>query len=124
MENISAKKAPSAIGPYSHAIKSGNFVFTAGQIGVLPETNALISLDFEVQTRQTLENLKTVLESAGTSLDKAVKVTVYLKNMDDFQKMNNVYAQYFKNHPARSTVEVAKLPKNALIEIDVIAECE
>lgn len=123
MEKISTGKAPEAIGPYSQAILSGGFVFTAGQIGISPITNALAEGGVAEQARQALENIKSVLESGGTSLSKVVKVTVYLRNMDDFQKMNEVYAEYFTNRPARSTVGVSGLPKNALIEIDVIAEC-
>lgn len=122
MKLIKTKNAPEAIGPYSQAVVSKNFVFTSGQIAISPKTNKLIKGDIEKQAIQVLENLKEVLKASGSSLDKAVKVTVFLKNIKDFQKMNLIYAKYFKKKPSRSTVQVAKLPKNVKIEIDVIAE--
>jgi 2-iminobutanoate/2-iminopropanoate deaminase len=122
MEKIKTKDAPEAIGPYSQAIKTDNLVFTAGQIALDSQTNQMIVNDIAAQTRQVLDNLKSLLNAAGTSLDSAVKVTVYLKDMNDFQKMNEIYGTYFTNKPARSTIEAARLPKDALIEMDVIAE--
>jgi len=119
---ISTDKAPKAIGPYSQAINSGNLLYTSGQIAIDPITNQIINGDIEAQAKRVFENLKAVLEAAGSSLDNSVKVTVYLADMNDFAKMNDVYAQYFKNKPARSTVQVARLPKDAKIEADIIAE--
>lgn len=123
MEKIETDKAPPAIGPYSQAIKVGSLLFTAGQIALSPETKELVEGGIKEQTKQVFSNLKAVLEAAGSSPDKAIKVTVFLKDMNDFAKMNEIYAEFFKNKPARSTVEVARLPKDVLIEIDVIAEC-
>ena len=115
-------KAPKAVGPYSQAIRSGNFVYTAGQAALDPTTQQLISGGITEQTRRTLENLKAVLEAAGTTLDRVVKANVYLKDMNDFAAMNGVYAKFFPSEPpARSTVEVARLPKDCLVEIDAIA---
>ena len=122
METIQTDKAPKAIGPYSQAIKSNNLLYCSGQIAIDPTTNELVNGNIKTQTKRVLENLKAVLEAANSSLDKAVKVTVYLNNMDDFQKMNEIYATYFKNKPARATVAVKTLPKNALVEIDCIAD--
>jgi 2-iminobutanoate/2-iminopropanoate deaminase len=122
MKNIISDKAPKAVGPYSHAVKYKGLVFTAGQIAINPKTNLIVEGDISVQTKQTIENLKIILEESGSSLEKALKVSVFLKDLNDFQKMNEVYGIYFKNKPARSTVEVSNLPKGALIEIDVIAE--
>ena len=124
MENITTKKAPAAIGPYSQAVKHDNLVFVSGQIALDPATGAMSGTDIAAQATQALENLKAVLEAAGSSLDKALKVTVYLKDMSDFQKMNEIYAAYFPNKPARATIGVLQLPKNALVEMDVIAECD
>lgn len=121
IKTIETKNAPEAIGPYSQAKKVGNLIFTSGQIAIDPKTNKLIEGDIEIQTKQVLENLKAVLEAAGSSLDNAVKVTVFLADMNDFGKMNAVYAEYFKNKPARSTVQAARLPKDVRIEIDAIA---
>lgn len=121
IKTIKTEKAPEAIGPYSQAKIIGNLIFTSGQIAVNPETNELVEDNIEVQTKQVLENLKAVLEAAGSSLNDAVKVTVFLTDMNDYAKMNEIYAKYFKNKPARSTIQVAKLPKNARIEMDVIA---
>ena len=122
MEKIATKDAPEAIGPYSQAIKHNGLVFTAGQIAISPKTNQMVEENIQDQARQTMENLKSVLEAAGSSMDDAIKVNVFLKDMNDFQTMNEIYAQYFKNKPARATIQAAKLPKNALIEMDVIAK--
>jgi 2-iminobutanoate/2-iminopropanoate deaminase len=119
---VSTTSAPGAVGPYSQAIKTESMVYTAGQVGLVPGTKSLIEGGIEAQTRQVLENLKAVLEAAGSSLDKAVKTTVFLKSMDDFAAMNSVYASYFTvNPPARSTVAVSGLPLGALVEIEVVA---
>lgn len=119
-------KAPKAVGPYSQAIRSGNFVYTAGQAALDPTTQQLISGGITEQTRRTLENLKAVLEAAGTTLDRVVKANVYLKDMNDFAAMNAVYAEYLAPQgvvaPARTTIEAARLPKDALVEIELIAE--
>ncbi len=122
IEEISTNKAPEAIGPYSQAVVAGNFVYTSGQIPINPEIGTIVSCDIEVQARQVLENLKNVLEAAGSGLSKAVKVTVFIKDMNDFARINGVYAEYFKKpFPARSLVEVARLPKDVLIEIEAVA---
>ena len=122
METIHTDNAPKAIGPYSQAVKSNGLVYCSGQIAIDPKTNDMIDGDIEQQTTQVLENLKAVLAEAKSSLDKAVKVTVYLADMADFQTMNEIYAKFFKKKPARATVAVKTLPKNALVEIDCIAE--
>ena len=119
---IHTEKAPKAIGPYSQAMYIGELVYTAGQVALDPATMELVSGGIEEQTRQVLANLKHVLEAAGTSMDKVVKTTVFLKTMDDFAKMNSIYAETFsENPPARTTVAVAGLPKNALVEIECVA---
>lgn len=119
---ISTDKAPKAIGPYEQAIRAGDFVYTAGQIPIDPRTGMLVEGAITDQTRQVLENLKAVLEAAGSSLERVVKATVFLKNMADFAAMNEVYTQYLGDaKPARSTVAVAELPRGALIEVDLIA---
>lgn len=119
---VKAQKAPQAIGPYSVATISGNFVFTAGQLGIDPQTGNLVPGGVEEETRQTLINLGHVLESAGSSLANVLKTTVFLRNMMDFGEMNAVYAEFFQSDfPARSTVTVAALPKNALVEIEAVA---
>jgi 2-iminobutanoate/2-iminopropanoate deaminase len=119
---VATKEAPQAIGPYSQAIKAGGFVFTAGQIAIDPATGKLIEGDVKAQTERVLKNLSAVLAAAGSSMDRIVKTTVFLKNMSDFPAMNEVYGQFFKNEPpSRSTVQVAALPKDALIEIDAVA---
>lgn len=119
---VQTAKAPGAVGPYSQATIANGFVYTAGQIPLIPGEQKLVEGDIQAQTRQVLENLKAVLEGAGTSLANTVKTTVFLKSMDDFAKMNEIYAQYFpENPPARSTVEVARLPRDAMVEIEVIA---
>jgi 2-iminobutanoate/2-iminopropanoate deaminase len=121
-ETVATDKAPKAIGPYEQAIKVGEFVYTAGQIPIDPQTGNLVEGDIAAQTRRVLENLKAVLEAAGSSLDRVVKATVFLKNMADFAAMNEVYAEYLgKTKPARSTVAVAEFPRGALIEIDFVA---
>lgn len=119
---ISTKDAPQAIGPYSQAIKAGGFVFLSGQIAIDPATSNIIQGDIAAQTDRVLKNISAVLAAAGTSLDRVVKTTVFLKNMSEFAAMNEVYGRYWKSAPpARSTVEVARLPKDVLVEIDVIA---
>lgn len=120
---INTANAPAAIGPYSQAIKVGDLVFTSGQIPINPATGELVPGGVEEQAQQVLKNLKAVLEAAGTSLDSVVKTTVFIKDMNDFAKINAIYATYFtSNPPARSCVEVARLPKDVLIEIEAIAE--
>ncbi len=119
---ISTKDAPQAIGPYSQAIKANGFVFTSGQIAIDPATQQVVTGDIGAQTERVLRNLSEVLEAAGSGLGKVVRCTVFLKNMNDFAPMNQVYGKYFSSAPpARSTVEVARLPKDVLVEIDVIA---
>jgi 2-iminobutanoate/2-iminopropanoate deaminase len=119
---IIASQAPKAIGPYSVAIQTDGFVFCSGQLGLDPATSELVAPDVETQTRQALNNLKNVLESAGSSLEKIVKTTVFLKDMADFPKMNFVYSEFFPaTPPARSTVAVAGLPKGGLVEIEATA---
>ena len=119
---VKAEKAPAAIGPYSQAINSDCFIFTSGQIGVDPATGNFVEGGIEGQTRQVLTNLQFVLEAAGSDLDHVVKTTVFLQDMNDFAKMNVIYEEFFPtNPPARSTVAVASLPKNALVEIETIA---
>jgi 2-iminobutanoate/2-iminopropanoate deaminase len=115
-------RGPKPIGPYSQAIKAGGFLFASGQVALDPGTNEFLGGDISKQTERVLENVKGILEAAGCHLNKVVKTTVYLKNMSDFAAMNEVYAKYFTQAPpARSTVEVARLPKDALVEIEVIA---
>lgn len=119
---VSTANAPKAIGPYSQAIKANGFIFTAGQIALDPANMQLVQGDVAVQTTRVLENLKAILEAAGSSLDRTVKATVYLKDMNDFAAMNEVYARYFaQDPPARSTVEAARLPRDVRVEIDLIA---
>jgi 2-iminobutanoate/2-iminopropanoate deaminase len=120
-EIICTDKAPKAIGPYSQATRAGGFLFTAGQIALDPATGQIVEGDVARQTTRVMENLKAIVEAAGSSLDHAVKATVYLKDMSDFAAMNEVYAQYFTaNPPARSTVEAARLPRDVRVEIDLI----
>jgi 2-iminobutanoate/2-iminopropanoate deaminase len=120
-EVIFTEKAPKAIGPYSQAIKSGNLLFISGQVPVNPATGELTG-DIKTQTRQVLENIKSILLAAGASTIDIVKTTVFLKNLDDFNVMNEIYGAYFpQDAPARSTVEVARIPRGALIEIEAIA---
>jgi 2-iminobutanoate/2-iminopropanoate deaminase len=119
---ISTEQAPKAIGPYSQAVISNGFAFLSGQIPLDPATNQLIEGGIAAQTERVLENLKSVLEAAGSSLDRVVKTTVYLKDMGEFAKMNEVYGRYFtSNAPARATVEAARLPRDVAVEIDCIA---
>ena len=119
---IVAPKAPKAIGPYSVAIETDGYLFCSGQTGIDPETGELVSADLEAQTRQVLTNLKNVLEAAGSSLDRVVKTTVFIRDMADFPKMNAIYAEFFpSNPPARSTIAVAGLPKGGVVEIEAIA---
>jgi len=122
MKIINTETAPAAVGPYSQAVITGNLVFTAGQIPIDPQTNELIDGDVAAQTEQVLQNLSTVLKAADSSLENAVKVTVFIKDMNDFATINSIYEKYFTNRPARSTVEVARLPKDVLVEMDVVAE--
>jgi 2-iminobutanoate/2-iminopropanoate deaminase len=118
---IKSEKAPAVVGPYSQAIKAGNLIFCAGQIGMDPKTNTLAE-GVENQTRQALENLKSVLKEAGVDLSNAVKTNVYLADMNDFAAMNEIYGSFFtKPYPARATIGAAKLPKGALVEMDCIA---
>jgi 2-iminobutanoate/2-iminopropanoate deaminase len=122
-EAVSTKNAPQAIGPYSQAIKAGGFIFSSGQIALDPATGNVVAGNVAAQTEQVMKNLAAVLAAAGTGLTRVVKSTVFLKDMGDFASMNDVYGRHFGNHrPARSTVEVSRLPKDVLIEIDVIAE--
>ena len=119
---ISTDKAPKAIGPYSQAIKANGFVFISGQIPLDPATQQLIQGDVAAQTERVLQNLSGILKAAGSSMQQVVRCGVFLKSMSDFADMNEVYSRYFtQNAPARSTVEVARLPKDVLVEIDVIA---
>jgi 2-iminobutanoate/2-iminopropanoate deaminase len=123
---IATSLAPAAIGPYSQGIRAGNLVFTAGQAGVDPGTQQVVAGGITEQTKQTFENLKAILEAGGTSLARVIKATVFLKDLNDFAAMNAVYAAYFAQAgaplPARTTVEAARLPKDVLVEIDMIAE--
>jgi 2-iminobutanoate/2-iminopropanoate deaminase len=121
-EVISTDKAPKAIGPYSQAIRIQNMVFTSGQIPVNPSSGEVVDGGIENQTKQVLENLRAVLLKAGSGLEYVVKTTVFIKDMNDFAAVNNIYGQYFKEpYPARSCVEVARLPKDVLIEIEAVA---
>ncbi len=119
---VETKYAPAAIGPYSQGVVFGDLVFTSGQIALNPDTGVLEGNDITAQTHRVCQNLKAVLEAAGSSLDNALKTVCFLKNMDDFGAFNEVYTLYFPNKPARSCVAVQALPKNALVEIEVIAE--
>ena len=122
---ISTPLAPAAIGPYSQAIRSGNLVFLSGQIPLDPQTGNLVEGDAAVQTARVLQNLSAILEYAGSSLGQVLKTTVYLRDLADFAMMNEVYARFFDDPaPARATVEVARLPRNVSVEIDLIAEVE
>ena len=119
---IATKEGPQAIGPYSQAIKANGFVFVSGQVAIDPATQQVISGDVATQADRVLKNLSAILKAAGSGLEKVVRSTVFLKNMNDFAAMNEVYGRYFSSQPpARSTVEVARLPKDVLVEIDVIA---
>jgi len=123
-QTVSAPGAPKAIGPYSHAVKAGGFVFCSGQIPIDPATSQFVEGGIAEQTERAILNLKAVLEASGSSLGGVVKTTVLLKNMADFAAMNEVYGRYFsENPPARAAFEVARLPKDALVEIEAIAVC-
>jgi 2-iminobutanoate/2-iminopropanoate deaminase len=122
-EVIATEQAPKAIGPYSQAIRAQGLIFTSGQIAIDPATAQIIGGDVSAQTDRVLRNLAAILQASGSSLERVLRCTVFLKNMGDFAAMNEVYGRYFKQAPpARSTVEVARLPKDVLIEIDVIAQ--
>ena len=121
-EVIATEQAPQAIGPYSQAIRAQGLIFTSGQIALDPATAQIVAGDVSAQTERVLKNLAAILQASGSSLEKVLRCTVFLKNMGDFAAMNEVYGRYFKQTPpARSTVEVARLPKDVLVEIDVIA---
>ena len=120
--SVYSKNAPEPIGPYSQAISINNLLFTSGQIPINPKTGNLVEGGIKEQTRQTIENIKNILEEGGADISKVIKVTVFLKNIDEFAVMNEVYNEYFgESKPARSTVEASKLPKGALVEIDAVA---
>jgi len=121
-EQIKTDKAPAAIGPYSQAVKTGAFIYTSGQIAIDPATGEIVTGGIETQTARVLENLSEVLSAAGSGLKDVVKTTVFIKDMNDFSKINAVYAQYFEApYPARSCVEAARLPKDVLVEIEAVA---
>ncbi len=122
IDKIYTKNAPDAIGPYSQAVKVNGLVFTSGQIAINPATGNVEAATIEEQTEQVCTNLKNVLEAAGTSLDKAVKTVCFLADINDFSSFNEIYGKYFTNKPARSCVAVKTLPKNVLVEVEVIAE--
>ena len=123
MKVISTKKAPAAIGPYSQAIQVGNLVYTSGQIPIDPSTGAFVEGGIKEQTRQSLTNVKAILEEVGLSMNNVVKSTVFMADMNDFAEMNSIYAEFFSEpYPARSAIAVKTLPKGALVEIEVIAE--
>lgn len=122
MEKIYTKNAPDAIGPYSQAVKANGLVFTSGQIAINPATGDVEATTIEAQTEQVCANLKNVLEASGSSLEKAIKTVCFLADMNDFAAFNEVYGKYFSNKPARSCVAVKQLPKNVLVEVEVIAE--
>ncbi|GAA0373949.1 RidA family protein [Paenibacillus motobuensis] len=118
---IATTSAPGAIGPYSQAVQVGDYIFTSGQLGLIPETGQLAE-GIEAQTTQSLRNVSAILEAAGSSLDRVMKTTVFLKDMNDFGKVNEIYGSFFSEpFPARSAIEVARLPKDGLVEIEVIA---
>jgi 2-iminobutanoate/2-iminopropanoate deaminase len=124
-EIVSTDRAPAAIGPYSQAVKLGNLVFTSGQIPLDPSTGSLVEGDITVQAEQVLQNLSALLGECGTSIGNVVKTTCFLTNLDDFQAFNEVYARFFgEGQPARSTVQVSRLPAGAIVEIDCIAELD
>ncbi len=119
---ISTNKAPAAIGPYSQAIRAGNLVFVSGQIPIIPATGELVQGDIRLQTRQALENLKHILAAAGASLDSVVKTTVFMKDLNDYSAINDVYKEFFSNKPpARAAVQAARLPRDVGVEIEAIA---
>lgn len=121
MKEVFSKKAPAAIGPYSQAIVAGDFLFASGAIGINPETGNVVD-GIDNQTIQVMENLRTILLEAGVTFDQVVKFTIYLKNMDNFGTVNEIYGRYLKKpYPARATIEVSRLPKDVLVEIDAVA---
>jgi 2-iminobutanoate/2-iminopropanoate deaminase len=122
MKTVHTDNAPKTVGPYSQAIISNGLVFCSGQIGLDPSTGEMAGDDIALQTEQAIKNLSAVLEAAGSSLAKTVKTTCYLKNISDYQKFNEIYEKYFTGKPARATIEVSNLPKNALVEIELVAE--
>ena len=122
MEKIYTKNAPEAIGPYSQAVKVGNLVFTSGQIPINPQSGNIEAEGIEAQTEQVMKNLSAVLTAAGTSCENAIKTTCFLADMADFAAFNSIYANYFTEKPARSCVAVKTLPKNVLVEVEVMAE--
>lgn len=122
MEYVATNNAPGAIGPYSQAVKANGMLFTSGQIAINPRSNQVEAEDIEAQTRQVCENLKAVVEAAGTSMDRVVKTVCFLADINDFAKFNEVYAEYFISKPARSCVAVKALPKGVLCEVELIAE--
>lgn len=122
MNVINTKQAPEALGPYSHATEINGFIFTSGQIP-LNTKGEIVSEDVQVQTKQVFENLKVVLDTAGSDLESVIKATIFIKDMNEFQQINEVYGEYFSSHqPARSCVEVARLPKDVKVEIELIAK--
>lgn len=122
METVVAPKAPEAVGPYCHGIKHGDLLFTSGQIALDPNTGALIEGDVQDETRQVLDNLEAILNAAGTTKDKVIKVTVFISDMDDFAMINEVYAAFFAPHtPARACVQVARLPLDVKVEMEMVA---
>ncbi|MEE8357655.1 MAG: RidA family protein [Anaerolineales bacterium] len=124
-EIVISEKAPRALGPYSVAVKAGMFVFTAGQLGINPESGDLVPGGIEAETRQSLKNLSIVLEAAGSSLKSVVKVTVFLRDMSDFGVMNVIYGEFFtEDYPARSAIQAARLPKDGAVEIEAVALLE
>jgi 2-iminobutanoate/2-iminopropanoate deaminase len=121
-EIIATDRAPKAIGPYSQAVKLGNLLFTSGQVPLDPQSGQMVTGDIKAQVRRVMDNLREILEASGTSLDHVLKTTCYLRNMDDFSAMNEVYADYFpKTPPARSCIQAARLPRDCDVEIDAIA---
>ena len=122
MKKIYTKNAPDAIGPYSQAMKVGNLLFTSGQIAIDPQTSQVEASDIQGQTEQVCKNISAILSAAGTTFDKVVKTTCFLADMNDFATFNEVYGKYFTSKPARSCVAVKSLPKNVLVEVEVIAE--
>lgn len=122
MEKIYTKNAPEAIGPYSQAMKVGNMLFTSGQIAIVPKTSQVEATDIVGQTEQVCKNISAILDEAGSSFEKVVKTTCFLADMNDFASFNEIYAKYFISNPARSCVAAKTLPKNVLVEVEVIAE--
>ncbi len=124
-EVVVTDHAPKPIGPYSAALKGGHFLFTAGQIGIDPQTGEMVEGGVEAETRQVMKNIRALLEAAGTSFEQVVKTTIFLRDMNDFAKVNTIYGEFFPSEPpARSTVQVAGLPKGAAVEIEVVALLE